>query len=53
MKLREVVEKEKEELIHKLINMNYFETPDGYQLYELTYTELKQIYKTLKEGERN
>lgn len=42
------LEKEKDELKAKLINLGYFKTPDGKQLYELTYEELENIYNQLK-----
>lgn len=42
------LEQEKDELKAKLINLGYFKTPDGKQLYELTYEELENIYKQLK-----
>jgi len=38
----------KDNLKAKLIDNGYFKTPDGRQLYELTYQELKNIYKQLK-----
>ncbi|WP_082138267.1 Fur-regulated basic protein FbpA [Niallia circulans] len=42
------LEQEKDELKAKLINLGYFKTPDGKQLYELTYEELENIYNQLK-----
>lgn len=42
------LEQEKDELKAKLINLGYFKTPDGRQLYELTYEELENIYNQLK-----
>ncbi len=32
----------------ELLNMGYFKTPDGKQLYELNITELQQIYENEK-----
>jgi Fur-regulated basic protein A len=29
----------------ELLKMGYFKTPDGSQLYELTLTELEQVYE--------
>ncbi|MGY3716764.1 Fur-regulated basic protein FbpA [Sutcliffiella cohnii] len=48
MQLLKAVEQEKEMLINKLINMGYFETDDGRQLYELSPSEIKQIYENEK-----
>ncbi|MEK4871541.1 Fur-regulated basic protein FbpA [Niallia sp. FSL W8-1348] len=42
------LEQEKDELKAKLINLGYFKTPDGRQLYELTYEELENKYNQLK-----
>lgn len=42
------LEQEKDDLKAKLINLGYFKTPDGKQLYELTYEELEKIYNQLK-----
>ncbi|MGD7021758.1 Fur-regulated basic protein FbpA [Rossellomorea vietnamensis] len=36
----------------ELLNMGYFKTPDGTQLYELTLTELEQIYENEKTRRR-
>jgi len=32
----------------ELLKMNYFKTPDGKQLYELSLSELEQIYENEK-----
>jgi hypothetical protein len=32
----------------ELLNMGYFKTPCGKQLYELTLTELEQVYENEK-----
>ncbi|WP_257063465.1 Fur-regulated basic protein FbpA [Priestia megaterium] len=37
-------EQKKDEIKTKLIKLNYFKTPDGKQLYELTLSELEEIY---------
>lgn len=42
------IEQQKDDLKAKLINLGYFKTPDGRQLYELTYQELENIYNQLK-----
>jgi Fur-regulated basic protein A len=42
-------EQKKDEIKTKLINLNYFKTPDGKQLYELTLSELEEIYKAQKQ----
>jgi len=42
------LEQEKDDLKARLIDLGYFKTPDGRQLYELTYQELNEIYKQLK-----
>lgn len=42
------LEQEKDNLKAKLINLGFFKTPDGRQLYELTYQELENIYNQLK-----
>lgn len=41
-------EQMKDTLKGKIIDLGYFKTPDGRQLYELTYQELENIYKQLK-----
>lgn len=33
---------------NQLLNLGYFKTPDGKQLYELTLSELEQIYENEK-----
>ena len=42
-------EQKKDEIKTKLINLNYFKTPDGKQLYELTLSELEETYKAQKQ----
>ncbi|MEQ7806178.1 Fur-regulated basic protein FbpA [Priestia aryabhattai] len=42
-------EQKTDEIKTKLINLNYFKTPNGKQLYELTLSELKEIYQTQKQ----
>jgi hypothetical protein len=46
--LRKAVEQNKDFYKSELIKMEYFKTPDGKQLYELTLTELEQIYENEK-----
>lgn len=41
-------EQKKDELKTKLIKLNYFKTPDGKQLYELSLLELQEIYENEK-----
>lgn len=41
-------EQKKDELKTKLIKLNYFKTPDGKQLYELSLLELKEIFENQK-----
>lgn len=36
-----------------LLNMGYFKTPDNRQLYELTLSELEEIYKAEKAREKH
>jgi hypothetical protein len=36
----------------ELLKMGYFKTPDGRQLYELTLTELEQVYENEKARRR-
>lgn len=42
------IEQEKDDLKAKLIDLGYFKTPEGKQLYELTYEELENIYNQQK-----
>ncbi|MFP7483362.1 Fur-regulated basic protein FbpA [Priestia filamentosa] len=42
--LRQVVEHEKDLYKNRLLEMGYFKTPEGKQLYELTLSELEEIY---------
>jgi hypothetical protein len=46
--LRKAVEQSKDFYKSELIKMEYFKTPNGKQLYELTLTELEQIYENEK-----
>lgn len=46
--LRRAIEHQKDFYKNELLNMGYFKTPDGKQLYELTLTELEQIYENIK-----
>ncbi|MDC2863769.1 Fur-regulated basic protein FbpA [Bacillus sp. BP-3] len=43
------VEQQKDFYKFKLIEMGYFKTPEGLQLYELSLSELETIYKAQKE----
>ncbi|WP_445505798.1 Fur-regulated basic protein FbpA [Niallia sp. 03091] len=45
------LEKKKDELKAELIELFYFKTPDGRQLYELSYEELESILKKVKKDE--
>jgi len=38
-------ERKKDELKSRLLKMGFFKTPDGRQLYELSLTELDEIFK--------
>lgn len=42
------IEQKKDELKSELIQLNYFKTPDGRQLYQLSYEELNHIYLQVK-----
>ncbi|MGG3798959.1 Fur-regulated basic protein FbpA [Metabacillus fastidiosus] len=42
------IEQKKDELKSELINLNYFKAPDGRQLYQLSYEELRRIYLNVK-----
>lgn len=46
--LRDSIEHQKDFYKFELLDMGYFKTPDGKQLYELTLPELEQIYINLK-----
>jgi hypothetical protein len=46
--LRNAIEQQKDFYKSELIKMDYFKTPDGKQLYELTLSELEQIYENEK-----
>lgn len=50
--LNRLVEQEKDRLKSELIKMNYFKTLDGKQLFELTLSELEQIYENVKAQNR-
>ncbi|MGE6894453.1 Fur-regulated basic protein FbpA [Priestia flexa] len=41
-------EQKKDEIKMELIKMNYFKTPEGKQLYELSLGELEQVYANVK-----
>ncbi|MGD6871204.1 hypothetical protein ACQCU1_03285 [Sutcliffiella horikoshii] len=43
--LRQGVRLSRETLIRKLHNMDYFNTPDGCSVNNLTLTELQQVYE--------
>lgn len=45
------IEQKKDELKSELIQLNYFKTPDGRQLYELSIEELETILKEVKRHE--
>lgn len=47
------IEQKKDDLKAKLIDLGYFKTPDGRQLYELTYEELESIYNQQKGANTN
>lgn len=46
--LRRAVEHQMDFYKNELLNMGYFKTPDNRQLYELTLSELEQIYENEK-----
>ncbi|MBL3644013.1 Fur-regulated basic protein FbpA [Bacillus sp. RHFB] len=48
MYLRQRVELEKDFYKNELLKIGYFKTPEGLQLYELTLSELENIYKSEK-----
>jgi Fur-regulated basic protein A len=48
--LRKAVEHEKDLYKNKLLELGYFKTPEGKQLYELTLSELEEIYYNEKNG---
>ncbi|MGG0645472.1 Fur-regulated basic protein FbpA [Bacillus mycoides] len=37
----------------ELIQMGYFKTPEGLQLYELSLAQLKEIYEEIKSRSKN
>ncbi|MDU1838649.1 MAG: Fur-regulated basic protein FbpA [Staphylococcus epidermidis] len=45
------LEQKKDELKAELIKLMYFKSPDGRQLYELSYEELKSILNEVKKNE--
>ncbi|MGY3717157.1 Fur-regulated basic protein FbpA [Sutcliffiella cohnii] len=51
-RLRKAVEERMDFLKSQLLKMKYIKTPDGKQLYELTLTELEQIYENVKSEQR-
>ncbi|HFK2719065.1 TPA: Fur-regulated basic protein FbpA [Escherichia coli] len=48
MLLAKRVELEKDFYKNELLKIGYYKTPDGKQLYELTLTELQQIYENVR-----
>lgn len=46
--LRRGIERQQDFLKSELLKMGYFKTPDGKQLYELTVSELQEIYENEK-----
>jgi len=46
--LNKSIEVQKDFYKTKLLNMGYFKTPDGQQLYELSLNELENLYKEEK-----
>lgn len=46
--LRKGIENKMDFYKSELLKMNFFKTEEGKQLYELTYTELRDIYQSLK-----
>jgi Fur-regulated basic protein A len=49
--LRRAVEHEKDLYKNRLLEMGYFKTPEGKQLYELTLSELEEIYRNEKQDD--
>lgn len=47
------LEQKKDELKFQLIQLNYFKTPEGKQLYELSLDELQSILNEVKKNESN
>lgn len=47
-KLRQAVEQRKDFLKDELLRMGYFKTPEKKQLYELTLSELENLYITVR-----
>lgn len=47
------LEQKKDELKFQLIQLNYFKTPEGKQLYELSLEELQSILNEVKKNESN
>lgn len=47
--LKNSIEHQKDFYKSELLEMGYFKTPDGKQLYQLTLPELEQIYLNLKD----
>ncbi|MBP1083487.1 Fur-regulated basic protein FbpA [Bacillus capparidis] len=39
------LERKKDDIKSKLLEIGYYKTPEGRQLYELTLSELQKIYK--------
>ncbi|MGM0863399.1 MAG: Fur-regulated basic protein FbpA [Bacillota bacterium] len=51
--LRKGVEVKMDFYKSELLKMGYFKNPDGSQLYELTLTELEQVYENEKARRRS
>lgn len=47
------LEQKKDELKAELIKLMYFKSPDGRQLYEMSYEELESVLKEVKKNEPN
>jgi len=50
--LRETVEKRKSRIIRDLISVGYTKCEDGQQLYELSLTELEELHRYEKCGDK-
>lgn len=47
------LEQKKDELKAELIKLMYFKSPDGRQLYEMSYEELESVLNEVKKNESN